>query len=149
MLNIVLQTRLSASMEQKPTRFKIIWLFEKIPIVWLMKASNSYTQRGTIWVEFDKVCIYSYDKDPPVRYKKLLISICINYSKRIFERKEQTREKSKDYEAALYGNTSYEVPVWGCKISIWNYGKPSKNYNSNTVPSLYCTWHFMCVEMRN
>lgn len=42
-----------------------------------------------------------------------------------------------------------KFPVWGCKISIWNYGKPSKNYNSNTVPSLYCTWHFMCVEMRN
>ena len=41
--------------------------------------------------------------------------------------------------------------VWGCKISIWNYGKPSKKsiVNSNTVPSLYCTWHFMCVEMRN
>ena len=52
-------------------------------------------------------------KIPPVRYKKLLISICINYSKRIFERKEQTREKSKDYEAALYGNTSYEVSSLG------------------------------------
>ena len=41
--------------------------------------------------------------------------------------------------------------VWGCKISIWNYSKSSKKsiVNSNTVPSLYCTWHFMCVEMRN
>ena len=43
-----------------------------------------------------------------------------------------------------------KLPVWGCKISTYlELWQALKNYNSNTVPSLYCTWHFMCVELKN